>query len=229
MLDYGFDDERKPYYTMDLLAGGQLPSVALADRPLPEQVRFLIEVLLALSYLHRRGIIHRDLKPGNILFSDGHAIVLDFGLSRTRDQIATMPVGDIVGTLDYMAPELFDGKPPSELSDLCAVGAIAYEVFAGKRLYRSTTNFELMLKILEGQAAPPRKLIGVRQLLGEAYLAQGDPASAQAAWQESLEMSQQADYKWGIATACNALGMMAGLLEDYTRAGDLFREGCAWR
>jgi tetratricopeptide (TPR) repeat protein len=148
VLDYGFDDERKPYFTMDLITNAEFPYIRLANATTSQKVNFLIEILQAIAYLHRRGIIHRDLKPGNILMSGGHALVLDFGLSRTREQISKMADEDIGGTLDYMAPELFDGEPPSELTDLYAVGAIAYELFAHQRMFHSSTSIELMTMII---------------------------------------------------------------------------------
>jgi tetratricopeptide (TPR) repeat protein len=133
VLDYGFDDERQPYFTMELLSNAQtlFRSAWKSNR---HKVDVLIQVLQALSYLHRRGIIHRDLKPANVMVTDGQAKVLDFGLSMTREQISQG--SDIIaGTVAYIAPELFYGMPPSERSDLYAIGVIAYELFTGERLF----------------------------------------------------------------------------------------------
>jgi serine/threonine protein kinase/tetratricopeptide (TPR) repeat protein len=130
VLDYGFDDARQPYFAMELFKDAQSLFRA-AWKSDDDKANMLIQIMQALAYLHRRAIIHRDLKPGNILVSRGQIKVLDFGLSVTREQID--PNSDIIaGTVDYIAPEIFWGDPPSELSDLYAVGVIGYELFANK-------------------------------------------------------------------------------------------------
>jgi serine/threonine protein kinase len=137
VLDYGFDDELRPYFTMELLDRAE--SIMRAGAAAPEaRVGLLVQTLQALAYLHRRGVIHRDLKPGNVMVVDGRVKVLDFGVSTLREH-----EGDgghfIVGTLAYMAPELLGGAPASEASDLYAVGVIAYELFAGRHPFEITT------------------------------------------------------------------------------------------
>jgi serine/threonine protein kinase len=84
-----------------------------------------VQVLQAIIYLHRRGILHRDLKPSNILVAAGAVRVLDFGLAIERGRRASA-----AGTVGYLAPEVLSGEPPSERSDLYAVGVIAFELLA---------------------------------------------------------------------------------------------------
>jgi serine/threonine protein kinase len=131
VLDYGFDDELRPYFTMELLEGAESILTAGRGRPLAVQVDLVAQMLQALAYLHRRGVIHRDLKPGNVMVVDGRVKVLDFGVSILREREAN-DGRFIVGTLAYMAPELLGAAPASEASDLYAVGVIAYELFAGR-------------------------------------------------------------------------------------------------
>ncbi|MEP6988397.1 MAG: serine/threonine-protein kinase, partial [Chloroflexota bacterium] len=128
VLDYGFED-KQPYFTMELLETPQTILEAAHDTPLSKKIELLIEVLQALVYLHRRGVLHRDLKPGNILVNQAGVVkVLDFGLSlagtNSRSNIHT----NTVGTIAYMAPELFADEPASIASDLYAVGVIACEL-----------------------------------------------------------------------------------------------------
>jgi len=131
VLDYGFDHDREPYFTMSLGENARTLVAAGAEQPIAVQVDLLVQILRALVYLHRHGVIHRDLKPENVVVVDGQVKVLDFGLSvRRRDDAADGE--DCAGTLAYMAPELLHGTPASERSDLYAVGIIAQELFTGR-------------------------------------------------------------------------------------------------
>src|SRR5262245_25672679 len=143
VLDYGFDDQRQPYFTMDLLGGAKTILRAGQGKPITSRVNLLIQTLQALAYLHRRGIVHRDLKPGNVLVSGGQAKVLDFGLSVDMGQAS-----GVVGTLAYMAPEVLNGEPASTASDLYSIGVIAYELLSGHRLFDADSVSDLIDHIL---------------------------------------------------------------------------------
>ncbi|HEX2620495.1 MAG TPA: protein kinase, partial [Phototrophicaceae bacterium] len=142
VLDYGFDvrpdDEPQPFYTMDLLPDAQ-PLVAYGQDQTPDmQIALLVQLFQALAYLHRRGIIHRDLKPDNVLVvidGDGNpqVKVLDFGLALGRQQILEEDNGGVlVGTIAYLAPEVFQGALASIASDLYAAGVMVYEIVSGQ-------------------------------------------------------------------------------------------------
>jgi serine/threonine protein kinase len=156
VLDYGFDDDLSPYFTMELLQGAETIMSAGAGRSVDERVDLLAQMLQALAYLHRRGVIHRDLKPGNVLVVDGKVKVLDFGVSTQSTQASASTKaarrddrgGIIVGTLAYMAPEMLSGGNASEASDLYAVGTIAYELFAGHYPFRLDELYRLRDDIL---------------------------------------------------------------------------------
>ena len=130
VLDYGFDGFGQPFFTMELLENAQPLLSAGADRAQHVQVEFLVQILRALAYLHRRGVIHRDLKPDNVLVTGEQVKVLDFGLALSRETMAD-DVTSLSGTLSYMAPEVLNGQPASERADLYAVGVMAYELFTG--------------------------------------------------------------------------------------------------
>lgn len=130
VLDYGFDEDLNPYFTMELIEHGQPVREAGTGRPFEEKLNLLGQILHALAYLHRRGVIHRDLKPSNVLVASDRAKVLDFGVSIFGAQPDAAGRG-ITGTVPYMAPELFRDIAANELTDLYAVGMIAYELFSG--------------------------------------------------------------------------------------------------
>ncbi|MDC0708011.1 AAA family ATPase [Stigmatella sp. ncwal1] len=127
VLDYGFDDQQRPYYTMDLLTGAQTITEAGKNQPHEVRVRLLAQVLQALAYMHRWGVIHRDLKPANVLVVDGQVKVLDFGLALAREG---MDQRRTVGSPGFVAPELFENRAASAASDLYSLGMIAYRLFA---------------------------------------------------------------------------------------------------
>lgn len=148
VLDYGFDTDRQPFFTMNWLENPRSIVEDTQEKSLPEKVQVILELLQALNYVHRRGIIHRDLKPGNILLtSEGEVKVLDFGLATVTDAADEVQSG-MVGTLAYMAPELFMEEPASVASDLYAVGVIACELFQGRRPFESHTASILITEIL---------------------------------------------------------------------------------
>ncbi|MCI0580937.1 MAG: serine/threonine protein kinase, partial [Chloroflexi bacterium] len=159
VLDYGFDNERQPYFTMDLLEDARTIVEAGQNHSLAAKVDLLVQVLQALAYIHRRGIVHRDLKPGNVLVSPplsgatdspggnvaaaGIVKVLDFGLSVDVDKAS-----GTVGTLSYMAPEVLRGGQAGPPADLYAVGVLAYELFAGHHPFHDSDSVSVFDRIL---------------------------------------------------------------------------------
>jgi len=143
VLDYGFDADRKPYFTMTLLKSLRTIVEAAANQTIATKIELLVQVLRALAYLHRRGIVHRDLKPSNILVTDGQVKVLDFGLAINSEHARGR-----VGTIAYMAPEVIRGAGSTERTDLFSLGVIAFELFSGRRPFSGKTAPEIMRAIL---------------------------------------------------------------------------------
>lgn len=139
--EYGFDDKRQPYITMDLVENAQGLTLAGYDQPTAVQVRLLVETLQGLKYIHRRGIVHRDLKPANVLVEQGSGgdskvKILDFGLSIDPGLRTSKAEHEtLAGTIAYIAPELFGEIPATPNSDLYAIGVMAYEIFTGRYPY----------------------------------------------------------------------------------------------
>jgi len=105
--------------------------------PLDDILRILKDVSGALAFAHQRGIVHRDIKPGNILLSDGQAILADFGIARAVSTTATplTESGVAPGTPAYMAPEL----PTDERADVFALAVVAHEMLTGHPSPRAET------------------------------------------------------------------------------------------
>lgn len=133
VLDYGFDKDGEPFFTMDLLDNPKTILEATEASTLEEKVNYLRQLLEGLAYLHRRGIIHRDLKPDNVLINQDNIVkILDFGLAQggVTHSAGQEEGAAVVGTLAYMAPEIFMENPATVRSDLYSSGVMAYEIFA---------------------------------------------------------------------------------------------------
>ena len=149
VLDYGFDDRRQPFFTMEYVPGARTIVEACEGKSTAEKIELLAQVLQALVYLHRRNVLHRDLKPGNVLVTgDGKVKVLDFGLSLVSRQTVVDLTQTTSGTFAYMAPELLQGRRAHRGSDLYAVGVIAYEMFADCFPYNKSNLGVLAVEIL---------------------------------------------------------------------------------
>ncbi len=145
VLDYGFDEDRQPYFTMELIKEHQTITSYSQNRNPQDQATLIIQLLQALAYLHRKNIIHRDLKPENVLVNNNQVKVLDFGLALAREHLED--TSSLVGTVAYMAPEILSGQGASPATDLHAVGVIAYEIFTGQHPFDTRTVQALLTQI----------------------------------------------------------------------------------
>jgi serine/threonine protein kinase len=147
------------FVAMELLAGEPLSS-RIGQGPLParDAVQITLDVLAALSALHKRGILHRDIKPSNVFLTDLGAKLLDFGVARAlEDTQATMaPLtgpGTLLGTPRYMAPEYASGDSIDGRVDVFAVGAVLYEMLSGRPAFAGDTTVRALHSVMYEQ--PP--------------------------------------------------------------------------
>jgi serine/threonine-protein kinase len=129
------------YAVMPFIEGESLRDRLMARSRLPttEAVSIATEVADALDYAHRRGVIHRDVKPENILISNGHAVVADFGVARAiglAGGSTLTGVGFPIGTAAYMSPEQATAASPVDgRSDIYSLGCMLYEMLAGRMAF----------------------------------------------------------------------------------------------
>lgn len=147
VLDYGFDEDLQPYYTMDFLDASQTLLEAARGQPFEYKIGLLVQMLQAVAYLHRRGVVHRDLKPANVLVANRQVKVLDFGLSMAHDAVEADDAM-LTGTLAYIAPEVLRGQRAREAADLYAIGVMAYELFAGRHPFDISNAGQLIAAII---------------------------------------------------------------------------------
>ncbi len=129
--------EGQPYLSMELVDGPPLPQRLPLSRA--EALRVAISVCEALAFAHARGIVHRDIKPANVLVAqDGQVKVADFGIARLWAEDAKGPLGAltrtgaVVGTPQYLAPEVLAGAAPDPRMDVFSVGVLVYELCTGR-------------------------------------------------------------------------------------------------
>jgi len=161
------DDNRTPFVAMELVHGDPIHHYCRdTDLSVEQRVEILVKVCRAVAYAHSIGIVHRDLKPGNILVTDaGEPKVLDFGIALDlqlddRTMMTQMTqTGQLLGTLQYMAPEQVDGakNEPSTRTDVYAIGLIAFELLTGENAHagRESSMYELVRSIRDNE---PRSL-----------------------------------------------------------------------
>ncbi len=125
------------YYVMPFVTGGSLRGRLEPGEPfdLQDAMRHTRQVASALDYAHRAGVVHRDIKPENILFSEGLAVVADFGVAKavsTVDRQTLTRSGFPVGTLGYMSPEQAAGRTDlDERTDVFSLACVVYEMLVG--------------------------------------------------------------------------------------------------
>jgi TolB-like protein/tetratricopeptide (TPR) repeat protein len=154
------EDNGRLFIAMELLEGEPL-SKTLRRGPLnvSEAVPMAVDMLAALGAIHARGIVHRDLKPSNVFLTAHGVKLLDFGLARpelltTQDTLESLTrSGTVLGTPGYMAPELITGDPVDARADLFAVGAILFEMLAGRPAFSGRTVIAVVNATLTEQ--PP--------------------------------------------------------------------------
>jgi len=146
VLDFGFDEETRPFFTMAYLSEMMTILEAGQERSFDQKIELIQQLLQALAYLHRRGVLHRDIKPDNVLFDSGGVRLLDFGLAAT-DQVSG---NDSMGTPLYLAPELFDGQDYSKAADLYAVGVLLFQLLTGEHPF-APFDYKFMDRVLDAE------------------------------------------------------------------------------
>jgi serine/threonine-protein kinase len=112
---------------------------------LDEAMKVLASVASALDAAHTIGVVHRDVKPANVLLDPGPQVFLaDFGLARDPDGTALTAPGQVLGTIDYMAPELLDGERVGPATDIYGLACLAYETLTGTVPYLRDTDAATM-------------------------------------------------------------------------------------
>jgi eukaryotic-like serine/threonine-protein kinase len=157
VLDAG-DSGGRAWLALEFVPGRPLDVRLRDEGPLaaPDIVRLAAEIGSALDAIHAAGLVHRDVKPANILFdAEGCAQLTDFGLATGADYSVITQAGKVLGTMDYLAPELIRGEPPGPGSDLYALGCVVFECFCGRPPFGGRGMLETGVAHLGEEPADP--------------------------------------------------------------------------
>ncbi|MDK1343122.1 serine/threonine-protein kinase [Streptomyces sp. 378] len=153
------EHDGRPWIVMELVEGRSLADAVKEEgRVEPrEAARIGLWVLRALRAAHTAGVLHRDIKPGNVLLArDRRVLLTDFGIAQIEGDTTITRTGEVVGSVDYLAPERVRGHDPGPSSDLWALGATLYTAVEGRSPFRRTTPLTTMQAVVEEEAAELR-------------------------------------------------------------------------
>ncbi|SEG70170.1 Serine/threonine protein kinase [Thermomonospora echinospora] len=153
------EHEGHPFFVMELLEGRDFLALLEANPhglPVAHAVSLAAQVADALAYAHRKGVVHRDIKPANLMeLTEGRAKICDFGVARFADAAPGLtPLGIMIGTPPYTAPEQYRGGTADGRSDLYSFGCTLYALLTGRPPFTGPSMSAFMHQHLH--EAPPR-------------------------------------------------------------------------
>jgi eukaryotic-like serine/threonine-protein kinase len=151
----------RPYIVMECVEGEDVEDLLARRKRLPpdEAVALAFQACLGLEHAHAAGLVHRDVKPQNLLVRrDGTLKVADFGIARAAEATSLTQVGTVLGTAAYLSPEQLGGEEVTPAADVYSLGAVLYELLAGRPPYEVDSLAELAARHAEGAITPVREL-----------------------------------------------------------------------
>jgi serine/threonine protein kinase len=155
VYDYG-EEQGSAFIVMELVPGEPLSSILEREGKLPADrvLGIVAQTATALQAAHDAGLVHRDVKPGNLLITpDGRVKITDFGIARIADQVPLTATGQVMGTVQYLAPEQASGQIATPSTDIYSLGVVAYECLAGKRPF--TGDSQVAIAMAQINDTPP--------------------------------------------------------------------------
>lgn len=157
------DNQTHYFIVMPYMEGGTLRArIRRGPLPLVEACHAIQNVASALDYIHGQGVIHRDIKASNVLINgNGDYFLTDFGIARiTGDATHLTTTGNVLGTVDYVAPELFElDRKADARSDLYSLGILLYEMVTGRLPFIAENQIALVSMHIQRRPPAPRSII----------------------------------------------------------------------
>lgn len=152
--------DNRPWIVMQYVDGPSLADAAKESGDIAprEAARIGLHVLGALRAAHGAGVLHRDVKPANVLLArDGQVLLTDFGIAAIEGDSTITRTGELVGSIDYLAPERVRGGDPGPASDLWSLGATLYTAVEGCSPFRRTSPISTMQAVVTEEPPPPAR------------------------------------------------------------------------
>ena len=168
VYDFG-EEEGQIYMAMELLEGSDLKDLisshGLTD--LDQKLDIMEQICEGLAFAHSMEVVHRDLKPGNVhVHHGGQVKIMDFGLARLGASEMTR-TGMVMGTPHYMSPEQVRGEKADARSDVFALGAMFYELLAGRKAFDGDSMHTVLFQVLQEEPEPLRNWVDLSPILAE--------------------------------------------------------------
>jgi eukaryotic-like serine/threonine-protein kinase len=159
-LRTAFSKDNQLYMVMEYVEGTTMAAkLDMGPLSVNDAVKYIGQVLSAVSYAHQRQIIHRDIKPANMMLTTQGVIkLMDFGIARSGDERGLTMTGTTLGSIGYMSPEQVKGDPVDARSDLYSVGIVLYEFVTGRRPFLANSEYSIMAAHLNQAPKPPLEL-----------------------------------------------------------------------
>jgi serine/threonine-protein kinase len=146
------------YLATAFAEGGSLENRLNERGPLsvPDVLRLAKDLAAGLDALHEKAVVHRDVKASNVVFdAAGRAMLVDFGLAKGRAYTVLTRPGQVMGTLDYLAPELIKGESATGATDIYALGCTVFESIAGEPPFANRSLIQVGMAHLEDEPPDP--------------------------------------------------------------------------
>ncbi|MEU3347412.1 protein kinase [Streptomyces sp. NPDC006700] len=223
------EHDGRPWIVMELVEGRSLAdALKERDRMDPaEAARIGLWVLRALRAAHAAGVLHRDVKPGNVLLGeDGRVLLTDFGIAQIEGDTTITRTGEVVGSVDYLAPERVRGHDPGPASDLWALGATLYTAVEGLSPFRRTSPLSTMQAVVDEEPREPRHAGPLAPVI--TALLRKDPADRPQAEQAEQMLAEAAEGRRPSSAQAYVPTQAAGLHPETAAPADAYPASASW-